>query len=385
MNSILLRFVRRPARTLRARSEFHFVTLVAGSLFGGALLVACGSSAPSHQSTTSADGTGGGDGGVPSTSPGGAGGESPASTSCNAPAPVLRVSATALASHLVAAKEDLYFIDMPPMTTSTQIRHVGGDGQDDGAIYASPEGSTLLSVWAAADTMYFVESTPQGEAALYRVPYAGGDKTKLSKDYSSGSAEIGGADANYVYVAVSQDGNYELRRVAADGSGETVIASLPGLAFRDMQIFGSDMWFLANDGLDGYYKVPLSGGAAPMQISPEPCQFEASVTSAGVYCSDALSLTRMPLTGGDYTKVMDLPDGGVDVSPPDGDFVYLTPKSTPDHPGVLRKFPVAGGTTKDLACGRGTMTIPVFNDGGIYWLEADATDSSKMNLYAAAK
>lgn len=359
--------------------------LAAGCVFGGATLVACGSPAPSHPSTPSPDGTGGGDGGVPATSTGGAGGESTASTSCNAPAPVLRVAATAQANHLVASKTDLYFIDMPPLTTSTQIRHIGGDGQDDGAIYGSPEGSTLLGLWAAADTMYFVESTPQGEAALYRVPYAGGDKTKLSKDYSSGSAEIGGADANAAYVALSGADNYELHRVAADGSGETTIASLPGLAFRDMQIFGSDMWFLANDGLDGYYEVPLSDGSAPRQISPEPCQFEASVTSAGVYCSDALSLTRMPLAGGDYTKVMDLPEGGVDVSRPDGDFVYLTPKSTPDHPGALRKFPVAGGTTKDIACGRGTMTIPVFNDGGIYWLEADATDSSKMNVYAAAK
>jgi hypothetical protein len=145
------------------------------------------------------------------------------------------------------------------------------------------------------------------------------------------------------------------------------------------------MWFLANDGLDGYYKLSLSTpGAAPVQVSPEPCALEASVTSAGVYCSDALALNRMPLAGGQYTKVLDLPDGPVDVSMPDGTFIYLVPKSTPDNPGTLRKFPVAGGTPTDVSCGRGAMTVPVFDDNGVYWFEDDPKDM-KTKVYAASK
>jgi hypothetical protein len=125
--------------------------------------------------------------------------------------------------------------------------------------------------------------------------------------------------------------------------------------------------------------------ATPVRVSSEPCGQEAAVTSAGLYCSDALALDRMPLTGGGYTKVLDLSDGPVDVSMPDGDFIYLVPKSTPDNPGTLRKFPVKGGTPTDVSCNRGTMTVPVFDDDGVYWLEEDPTDSTKTNVYAASK
>ena len=83
-------------------------------------------------------------------------------------------------------------------------------------------------------------------------------------------------------------------------------------------------------------------------------------------------------------NVWDLPDGPVDVSMPDGNFVYLAPKSTPTSRGVLRKYPVAGGTPTDISCDRATMTVPVFNDKGLYWLE-ETDDSSKMNVYSAPK
>jgi hypothetical protein len=145
------------------------------------------------------------------------------------------------------------------------------------------------------------------------------------------------------------------------------------------------MWLLANDGLDGYYKVSLSGGSTPVQVSSEACAFEASVTAAGVFCSSALALMRMPLQGGAYTKVLELNDGPVDVSMPDGDYIYLVPKSTPQDRGTLRKFPVKGGTPTDISCGRGTMTVPAFDVNGVYWLEADAADPTKLNLYAASK
>jgi hypothetical protein len=42
------------------------------------------------------------------------------------------------------------------------------------------------------------------------------------------------------------------------------------------------------------------------------------------------------------------------------------PKSTPDDPSTLPKFPVAGGTPVDIARGRDAMPIPTFNDHGVY-------------------
>jgi hypothetical protein len=327
------------------------------------------------------------DAGARGVSPGGATDAGGATGLCNAPAPKVLASGHTLVHDLFASGPDLYFIEIPDGGSATVIRHVKDDGTDEGMVYASPEYPyEVQSIWATSDAIYFVEADSQGNAAAFRIPRGGGDKVKLSKDYSAGSAEIGGVDSSAVYVSMAVDGNYELHRVPISGGSETVVASLKGLAFRDMQIMGSDMWFLANDGLDGYYKVSLSmPGAAPVQVSPEPCSLEAAVTSAGVYCSDALALNRMPLGGGDYTKVLDLPEGPVDVSTPDGDVIYLVPKSTPDNPGTLRKFPVVGGKPTDISCGRGTMTIPVFDDNGVYWLEEDTTDSTKTNVYAASK
>lgn len=388
MKSTSLRAFRRHENALVASSALPVIGLVTGIVLGVTALVACGSSTTSDDSRKSTGGAGGADAGAGprSISAGGASGAPATSGACNAKPPKVLATTGTQAQHLFASGTDLYFIEVPDGANTMSIMHVKDDGSGAGMVYTSPDyGYGILSLWVTSDTIFFVESNQQGQAALYRMPRSGGDKVKLSKDYGQDIADIGGVDANAVYIAVPTDTGNDLRRIPMSGGSETVVATVKGLALKDMQVVGSDMWFLANDGLDGYYKVSLSmAGASPTQVSMEPCALEAAVTSAGVYCSDALALNRMPLTGGPYAKVLDLPGGPVDVSMPDGDFIYLVPKSTPDAPGTLRKFPVAGGMPADVSCNRGTMTVPVFDDNGVYWFEEDPKDM-QTKVYGQSK
>jgi hypothetical protein len=362
--------------------------LSAVAMIGALQVAACGSDSappatPDGGAGQSGSGGGGGNGAAGSTSSGGA-----ASGACKAPAPKIVTTVTLQGEQLFAAGSDLYLLDASETSPYLSIWHVKDDGTGKGKIYSPPEGGAVQSFWVDADTIYFVERTDTGLSALYRSALTGTGKTRISKTadgFKTGGADIAGVANGAVFVSVGASDTHQLRRIAVQDGTETVIADQKGLTFKDIQIVGSDMWYLANQGLDGYFKTPLTAtGPSGKQVGTEACTFEASVTSAGAYCADAIYLSRMPLTGSTFMKVWNLPDGPVDVSMPDGNFVYLTPKSTPDSRGVLRKYPVAGGNPTDISCDRSTMTVPVFNDKGVYWLE-ETEDASKLNVYSTPK
>jgi hypothetical protein len=323
----------------------------------------------------------GGNGGSPKGTGGAGRGE------CIAPAPKLLAQTKLAATDLRVVGSDLYLLDDTATGHASNIRHVEADGSVDEVVYAAPaQDYGLQSLWVTETTAYFIEQDPAGDAALYRVALTGGTKTLVStKKYASGSATIAGVDAASAYVITSTGGGNELRRVSLSDGSETVIAAHTGLAFKDPQIVGRDIWFMANSGLDGYFKAPLDAStSSAVQVSSETCRYQMSVTSAGVFCSSATGLWLMPLSGAPSSRVLEL-DGGVDVSRPDGDFVYLLPLATNDIRKALRKYPIAGGSPTDVACDRSTMKDLVFDATGVYWLETDASDTFKMDLFALAK
>lgn len=359
---------------------------------GALQLAACGSDnaglAPSMGtggaggSPSAAGGTGGDSSSSPGPSSGGA-----SQGACKAPAAKVIAKAGAAAAHLTASGSDLYFIDTSD-TFVTSIRHIKDDGTSDGNVYTSPEyESNVLDIVVSGDTIYFAERNPSGFVHLYRIPRSGGSKVQITKGEgeASGSADLGGATSDTVFLSAPTDTGHQIRRVSVNDGTETVIAEHKGLVFKDIQILGSDIWFLANEGLDGYFKVPVTATtSSAVQVGTGACPFEAAVTPMGAFCSGAVALQRMPLTGGDFADVWDLPNGVVDVSRPDGNFIYLVPKSN-DNTGTLRKYPIAGGNATDVSCNRGQMTVPVFNDRAILWFEFDPQDDSKTDLYSAPK
>jgi hypothetical protein len=360
--------------------------LFALGLIGALHVAACGSDSspaatPGAGGQSGSGGVGGNGATAGSTSSGGA-----AAVACKAPAPKVLATATLQAEQLFATASDLYLLDATESSPYVGIRHMKDDGTGDSVIYTSPDGGSVQSLWVTTDTIYFVERSASGASNLFSTSLSGGAKTQITKkDFASGGADIGGVANGAVFVSTSATDTHQLQRITVQDGTKTVIADQKGLAFRSMQIVGSDFWFLSNTGLDGYFKTPLAAtGPSAKQVGTDSCTFEAAVTSAGAYCSGATWLSRMPLTGGSFMHVWELQDGPVDVSLPDGNFVYLVPKSTTTSRGVLLKYPVAGGTPTDLSCGRSTMTIPVFNGKGLYWLE-EADDSSKTNIYTTPK
>lgn len=285
-----------------------------------------------------------------------------------------------LAGDLRVTRAGVFFLSAPMSALNrSQVRRLAENGTEDEIVYTATMGA-LTSLAVDETHLYVLERD-----VLVKAPITGGAPELVSAEDRSydWNAMIVGVDAESVYMFTSEDANRLVRVSFADGS-ETTMAEHEGLAFHDIRIFDGHIWYKPNQGLDGVYKTPLDAAdpSEAARVGMFTCvPFQMSVTPEGVFCSGAVEVRRYDLNGENPSAVWTLIGGGVDVSPPDSDTVYLV--SAAGLPGsVLRALPIHGGAAADIACDRHTIREIGFDADNVFWIESQDEQSA---LYQLAK
>lgn len=221
--------------------------------------------------------------------------------------------------------------------------------------------------------VYFVESTTgaPAEAAVVRVPLAGGSAVTLAQVGDAQSGDTIAVDAHDVYWAATTDRTVTgaIMRVPIVGGTNATLASTQGVPVG-LALAGPNLYFTVlgtaadqwNDG--AVLQVPIAGGVTTTLASGQTQASSLMTDGQDVYWTTWGSVMKMPLAGGGPVPLASGTGGSWGMAL-DGGYVYFEDVQTEQN--ILR-VPIGGGTSSTFA----THAVPsgIAVDGtNLYWVE----------------